>query len=390
MRHQSPYFFILFSLLIFSCEDPTMDFTSGSFYPVKPTSGENTTTPIDTTKDNSTGTTPTRPPEKQCWDSTVTVELSTYYNNLFTRFGDGWTGADGTLSILLPDKRRLWIFGDTFLGTVSADRSRSGGRMYNNSLMIQNGSEMKTIIGGNGTITEAFARPPESDWWYWPAHGQVNKDTLELLFFAMKKNGTGAWAFEYAAVDLIKYTLPDLKKVSWERKINNMKINYGTSVLIDNDYIYLYGSEKIGFSKLFHVARCPKGSLSQTWSYYTQNGWSNDISQAKGSLPDLSDQYSVIKRGNIYYLISQGNLFSKQITRYTSSSPTGPFQKPLILYCTPERMESIYTYNAFVHEETGDPNTLLISYNINSFNFADVFKNADNYRPKFITVKNWQ
>jgi hypothetical protein len=53
-------------------------------------------------------------------------------------------------------------------------------------------------------------------------------------------------------------------------------------------------------------------------------------------------------------------------------------------------MESIYTYNAFVHEGTGDPNTLLISYNINSFNFADVFKNADNYRPKFITVKNWQ
>lgn len=55
MRHQNPCFFILISLIVFSCEDPTMDFTSGSFYPVKPSTGGNTTPPKDTTKDNSTG-----------------------------------------------------------------------------------------------------------------------------------------------------------------------------------------------------------------------------------------------------------------------------------------------------------------------------------------------
>ena len=46
------------------------------------------------------------------------------FNRQFTRLGDGWTGADGTYSVALPDGRTVWMFGDTFLGRVNPDRSR--------------------------------------------------------------------------------------------------------------------------------------------------------------------------------------------------------------------------------------------------------------------------
>ena len=47
-----------------------------------------------------------------------------FYNDLFTRRNGGWTGGDGTRSVALPDGRILWLFGDTFLGTIRPERSR--------------------------------------------------------------------------------------------------------------------------------------------------------------------------------------------------------------------------------------------------------------------------
>jgi len=43
-----------------------------------------------------------------------------------------------------------------------------------------------------------------------------------------------------------------------------------------------------------------------------------------------------------------------------------------------------------VHPELSTNDELIISYNINSFDFWSLFDNADLYRPKFIKVENWQ
>src|SRR6185369_4369726 len=40
------------------------------------------------------------------------------FDALFTQNGPGWTGGDGTFSTLLPDGRHLWMWSDSFLGTV--------------------------------------------------------------------------------------------------------------------------------------------------------------------------------------------------------------------------------------------------------------------------------
>src|SRR6478609_2161514 len=47
-----------------------------------------------------------------------------YWDSVFTRYGNGWTGGDGAISYRLPDGRVLWLWGDSFLDTVYADRHR--------------------------------------------------------------------------------------------------------------------------------------------------------------------------------------------------------------------------------------------------------------------------
>jgi hypothetical protein len=88
------------------------------------------------------------------------------FQSVFHRY-TGWTGGDATYSIPLPDGRTLWLFGDSFIGTVRPDRSRPGSSFYRNAAMVQQGNEFITLpVSGN-----AFVRPADPGWWYWPGHG---------------------------------------------------------------------------------------------------------------------------------------------------------------------------------------------------------------------------
>ena len=104
---------------------------------------------------------------------------------------------------------------------------------------------------------------------------------------------------------------------------------------------------------------------------------------------NVSDQFSVIKENDVYYLITHEPYFGRRIWIMQSDSPTGPWINKRTIYCTPENTDNIFTYNSFVHPELSVDGELRISYNINSFNFNDLFMNADLYRPKFIRIDNW-
>ena len=109
------------------------------------------------------------------------------FNRLFTRHGGGWTGGDGTLSIPLPDGRSLWLFGDTFLGRVRSDGTRSvESPLIRNSLVVQDGRKLTTHYGGTRAAPEAFLVPQEPDAWYWPGDGTVQKNRLQILLLQKK------------------------------------------------------------------------------------------------------------------------------------------------------------------------------------------------------------
>ena len=70
-------------------------------------------------------------------------------------------------------------------------------------------------------------------------------------------------------------------------------------------------------------------------------------------------------------------------------SPTGPFGIFYSIYDCPEVLQDpdIFVYNAKAHPSLSNENEMLISYNVNTFDFWDHFSNADIYRPRFIYLK---
>lgn len=369
-------FFLLGLTMTPSCKDETDDFTSGNFYPIDP----NTVIP-DTTKDTTIVVVPS------CWEAPISVSLAADFNQLFTRYGGGWTGGDATYSIPLPDGRVLWLFGDSFMGSVKPDRSRPGSPFKRNAFVVQDGNNLTTLTGGSS----AYLVPADAGWWYWPGHGLAHGDTLQVLMFGFKSTGGGAWDFAYASLDVATFHLPDFTLISLERKVTDPATNYGACILEDGGYTYLYGAEKVGLSKFMHVARVQGHDLNGVWEYFNGIDWTTDPVQSARVFANVSDQFSVFKQNSKFYLLTQHHIFGSEIYIYDSDHPALGFKQKRTVYCTPQSNQgNLFTYNAFAHTEFSSNGELLVSYNVNSFVFADVFSNADNYRPFFVRIKGWE
>ena len=328
--------------------------------------------------------------EQGCWNDDLTVFEDCHYNLLFTRYGNGWTGSDATYSVPLANGKILWMFGDTFLGTVKADRTREPTGLLRNTLVLQEGDHLTTHFTGPSNNPRAFVSPQQADEWYWPLDATTYENEIHWMLGRLgNTNEGGNWSFEYRGFDLAVMDLADLSIKSVETKVDDPDISYGSCLIEDDDYTYLYGISTRPLQKRAHIARVEGRNLSKPWSFYNGTSWIETPSSyviANG----VSDQFSVIKDGGIFYLITHEIIFGDRIFIAESKSPTGPFLNRRILYCTPETSGSIFTYNTFAHPELATEGELRLSYNINSFNFPDLFTNADLYRPKFIRIDHWK
>lgn len=367
-----------------SCERIEDDFTEGNFYPIDP----DNTSMVD---DTSVVDPPIYDP-RDCWSEGLTARHNAVYNRYFTRYEGGWTGGDATYSIPLSPTSNLWLFGDTFLGFVNDDRSRPGTPLINNCLVLQEGEEFTTIHGYEAGVPTAFLKPPELDWWYWPGHGQVYNGNIQLVMFAMKRtNEGGIFSFDYAAIDLYELSFPDFEVIRYERKTLFDGINFGACLLRQNDQTYIYGMEKVGWRKYLHAARISGRDIFSTWEYSAEgNTWSTNRVDSRRLFSDVSDQFTVFNRDEKYFLVTQDHTLGAEIYLYEGDSPVAFNDNQKILYCTPETEGNIFTYNAFVHDQFSNEESLFISYNNNSKVFADLFRNADNYRPYFVEVSGWK
>jgi hypothetical protein len=77
-----------------------------------------------------------------------------------------------------------------------------------------------------------------------------------------------------------------------------------------------------------------------------------------------------------------------------SCSPTGPFVPIGLLYRTPETgtfgsygNPNIITYNAHEHPDLRSDGTLLVTYNVNSLDWRELYDDATIYRPRFIRLQ---
>ena len=97
--------------------------------------------------------------------------------------------------------------------------------------------------------------------------------------------------------------------------------------------------------------------------------------------------YGFSHGGFVLITMDTSTTFSPDLVAFTACDPQGPFENRTLLYRTPESgVENQITYNAHAHPQFADERGWLVSYNVNSRTFADLFLDAGIYRPRFIRV----
>ncbi len=326
--------------------------------------------------------------------SSIISTPSAYWDSVFTRYGNGWTGGDVAYSYKLHDGRSVWIFGDTFLDTVFENRRRPiGGFTHSVFTTTRNlGDEFTTIVGGSFDEPETLF-PAEDPIFYWSncAFTNVSGTKLYVALVTVKSTGEGGlFGFETVgnAIGIMKLPNFELERIVTTN--NSGFIDWSSNTYEEGNTVYLYGVESTKYNKFVHVCKLNRNNPFSKPLFWNGVGWVADSAQSVRIHNGVSEQFSFFKHKGKYYLLSQAKLLDDDIYIWDAASPTGPFTRKRKVYTTPQYSGDILTYNATVHYEFTDNDKLLVGYCTNSVDGRDLFQNADSYRPYFITVENWQ
>lgn len=302
---------------------------------------------------------------------------------------DDWTGADSSYSVALPDGRVVWLFSDTYLGKVGPEGGRPlSSPLINNSFVIERGRRLaRTLHGGTAERPTALAVPTDASW-YWTGDATVEGDSLRQFLPKFTRTGPGAWDWYWSGTDIGTYSLPGLELVRTTPAPSSNGVMYGSAVLEEDDFTYIYGSEDLQLVKYLHVARAPAGDLLGPWEFFDGSGWSSNPAASVRLMAGVDNGIGVVQAGQGYVLFTFDTkvIFGNEIVAYASCSPAGPWTNRTHVYSTPEQGPDLFSYGATVHPEFTRAGSLLLSYNVNTFEPLGNYRDVTVYRPRFLRV----
>jgi len=363
--------------------------------------------------------------------SSVVVERAKAWTKLFDRTS-GWTGADGIYSIPLSGQETpgaatptLFVFSDTFIGEVGRDGLRKpGSTLVNNTLALLSPNQPapgniqffwgKEADGSPRAVFLPATPETQPGDWYWLEDGLALDGKVHLFALRMELGDGGAFNFKVAGVARITlplnspHPLQDQVQVDTPLYFTSADEAYehvfGGAILPNtpeagapapDGYVYVYGyrSDLASGKKEAIVARVPPADFDSfgAWRFWNGLDWVTEVGDVAplAGTDWLSSEFSVtpLPDGR-FVLVYQKFGIGQETAVRVGSSPTGPFGSPVTLWTCPEASvdPDIYCYNAKAHPHLSAPGELLVSYNVNTFDFADQVY-ADIYRPRFIRVR---
>lgn len=302
--------------------------------------------------------------------------------------GPGWIGGDSTYSVQLPDGRTLWLFSDSFIGTVtSAGQPQPGMTMVHNALVTEDDAGRLSTRTAEGP--DSFFADPSESTYYWVQDAKVEGDEL-IVFLSLTKQ-VDEHGFEWERNAIARVSLPDLTVTDIDEDDSGGSVAWGAGLMTTPTHTYVYGVEDRGGAKHLHLARVSAGNLADPskWEYRTEDDWTTDAARSVRLTDGVANELSVSPHKDGYLMISSDTSqpFSPDINAWTACSPEGPWEHPQTIYETPESTpKDHFTYNAHGQPHLSQDGELLISYNVNTFNFEELLGDPTLYRPKFITL----
>jgi Zn-dependent metalloprotease len=370
------------------------------------------------------------PGTSQCTKASVNTSLASTFSTYATASTDyatmcaRWTGGDGTQSVLLPSGKRVWYFSDTFLGATGLRPKGFDVSGIRNSMVVQSGSTLRTITGGNtckerDTTLDFWSRyaktpvdTPGGNEFYWTGDGMVVGSNVVKFYWRNVPTSDGWWQETHTAiVTTPTSTLDTASVVASSPALVTPSYTYGSNPLVwgaalleTQDYVFIYGTGAIDAAKTrrLYVARTTKSDLANpaAWTYRTSNnGWSTSQSDAApvSSSFEPSMSFDVIARNGLYWLIQhQPSMNGGAIVAHGSANPYDFTTKAVTLFAPPEGSRSpgnkfVWHYDARVHDISAGADTITVSYNVNTSAKSIGCRSLNDhdgtiYRPRFVTV----
>ena len=355
------------------------------------------------------------------------------WSQLFIR-QSGWFGGDGIFGIPMDGREyypateetvTLFTFGDTMIGehdgkTLDPDRFY----MVNNSVGILEGNkpdpsriEFHYDKDENGDPKPLFI--PNSDHskpgdYYWLGDGFVNvasDSSLNIYAYRIHEidtAGKGGFAFEQVGVDLI--TIPrasappftDHVQIKTPLFDKDTETTFGSAIFVNTEwagapnpdgYIYTYAVSKLRGVKGLIVGRAKAETYTDfsTWTFYDGSGWDKDMMNSAMIAEHVSNEMSVspLPDGSIL-LVYQFMTMGKEVVVQKGESLVGPFEERKTIFIADEndRDSNYFSYNAKAYPHLSPEGHVLLSYNVNSFDFwNDILEDPNLYRPRFVQWK---
>jgi hypothetical protein len=345
----------------------------------------------------------------------------------------GWLGADGATTVDLGDGRVLWLFGDTFVGTLKPDGGCAPGtKMVNNTIAVQTlprGSEPGSMTFHWGPEREgeptSWALSPAGvgekakNHWMWPSGGGIRvgagEDSRLVLIFAMMRRrdaSDSVWNFEAHGAAAVTVLNPGAPAAQWRTEVTALHddeadldarrpvrlIAWGPVVMADPDsagraLIFGVDGSKV-LDKRVVLARAPRETIQrfETWEFRTPAGWSAREADAAPIAAAATDVFSVSRveqDGHARFLMIQteANLGKRIMARF-ADKPEGPWSEGRPVFTCPEPGQDSrsFVYAATGHPEVSGSDALLVTYCVNSTDFWHVVGHVALYRPRAIEL----
>ncbi|TKC05982.1 DUF4185 domain-containing protein [Pedobacter frigoris] len=354
------------------------------------------------------------------------VEESPEWTNLFQRT-KGWFGGDGIYSIPLngvesngsSSRKTLFIFSDSMIGDVEDGKIKKSGMIHNSTAILEGKNPVSGDFQFNWKKKGNSAQPvfvpatpnTEPEDYYWLGDGFVNQEMDNAIYifgYRVRQIGPGTFGFSEVGNTLIKIKASEVKRIgSFEQKDTPFYIkkngetgSFGAGIYVNtkaagaknpDGYIYVYGV--FGKEKQLLVARVRPEDFENynQWRFWNGTGWTEIMNDATALTTGVSNELSMsqLPDGRFVLVFQEGGI-GRYVVMRIGAGPTGPFG-PLnrIWDCKASlTKEGYFAYNAKAHPSLSTKGELLISYNINSFNFLqDLGADPQFYRPRFISLK---
>ncbi|MEQ8713601.1 MAG: DUF4185 domain-containing protein [Cyclobacteriaceae bacterium] len=354
------------------------------------------------------------------------------WTDLFIR-NQGWFGGDGIFAIPLDGRefipatkktRTLFTFGDTMIGYHNGETLEAENfHMVNNSVGILDGRspDPENISfywdQSNPDQPQALFVPntPNSKPgdYYWLGDGFVNTkadSTLYIFAYLVHEKdtaGTGGFAFEQIGVTLLSIPVgsepPYKDHLQIETPFFDLKTGttFGSAIYVNTDdagapdpdgYIYVYAVSQPDKVKGLVVARVLPSEFTDfdKWRFWDGGGWNMDMTNATFIAEDVSNEMSVSPLPDGRFVLTYQYLgMSPAIVVEVGESLVGPFTSKKTIYKTKENDQhsSYFTYNVKAFPHLSSPDSLLVGYNVNSFDFwTDILVDPNLYRPRFLQL----